>query len=113
MGVGVGVGVGISVGVASVVSVGDCEGSGIFGDSVSVETGVGGVAVALSTGLRLLLLLIATKSAVISIRTLVVAPSLISNLTIMSSLFEGTVKPTLVSSVNVAVASFTCKRIFE
>ena len=112
-GVGVGVGVGFSVDVGSEVSVGDAVGTGMFGDSVGVETGVGSVTVALSTGLRLLLLLMATESAVMSMSTLVVAPSLISNLTIMSILSEGTFKTVVLPSVNVAVASLTCKRIFE
>ena len=74
------------MGVASGVSVGDAVGD-VLGDSVGVETGAGGVTVALSTGLRLLLLLMATESAVMSMRTLVIAPSFISNLTIISILW--------------------------
>lgn len=113
VGVGVGVGVGFSVGAGSEVSVGDAVDAEMLGDSVGVETGEGGVTVALSTGLRLLLLLIATESAVMSMSTLVVAPSLISNLTIMSILSEGTFKIAVLPSANVAVASLMCKRIFE
>lgn len=112
-GVGVGVGVGFSVDVSFGVSVGDVVGPRVLGGSVGVETGVGGVTVALSTGLRLLLWLIAAESAVMSMSTLVVEPSFISNLTMMSTLFEGTFRATVLSSVNVAVASWMCKRIFE
>lgn len=101
MGVGasVGVGVGVSVGVA--------------GPGVSVLVDVAGsVTVALTTGLRLWLLLMATESAVISISTLVVASSLIWKWTIISILSEGTFKLTTLPSWNVAVASFTCNRMF-
>lgn len=111
--VGVGIGIGVSVGVASGVSVGDAVGADVFGDSVGVETGAGGVTTAFSTGLRLLLLLMATESAVMSMRTLVIAPSFISNLMIISILLEGTFKTAVVPSVNVAVASLMCRRIFE
>lgn len=55
----------------------------------------------------------ATESAVMSMETLVVSPSLISNWTLMSILSEGTFKGAVLSSVNVAVASLTWKRIFE
>jgi len=110
----VGMGVGSFVGVVSMVSAGDAEGSGTFGESAGVEIGSGAVTVALSTGLRLWLLLIATQSAVMSIRTLVVAPSWISKWMIISILPEGTFKSIPSgSSWKVAVASLTCKRIFE
>ena len=69
-----------------------------LGDSVGVESGVGGVTVALSTGLRLLLLLMATVSAVMSISTLVVAPSSIWKWIIMSILSEGTFRLAVVPS---------------
>ena len=100
------------MGVASGVSVGDAVGD-VLGDSVGVETGAGGVTAALSTGLRLLLLLMATESAVMSMRTLVIAPSFISNLTIISILSDGTFRTAVVPSVNAAAASFICRRIFE
>ena len=83
-----------------------------FGDSVGVEFGVGGVTVALRTGFRLLLLLMAVVSAVMSMSNLVVEPSSIWKCTIMSILFEGTFRSVVLSSWNVAVASLTCRRIF-
>ena len=58
-------------------------------------------------------MLIEAESAVMSISTVVVAPSLISNLIIMSILSEGTFKVATLLSVNVAFASWTCRRIFE
>ncbi len=108
--VGVGVGVGFSVGVASGGSVGNAVNTGVFDDSVGGEI-AGGMTVALRTGLRLWLLLMATESAVISMSTLVVAFSLISNLTSKSILPEGTFKTAVLPSANVAVASLTWSRI--
>ena len=121
MGSGVGVGSTISAGVGagvgsaiseegSGVSVGDAKGVDKFGESSVVETGVGAVAVALNTGFRFPWLLM---EAVISMSTLVVSPSLIWNLMIMSILSEGTFRSLVLSSEYVAVASLTCKRIFE
>ena len=115
--VGVGEGVGDSVGVSVGESVGVPVGSSV-GVAVVAGVLVGSsdcITVALITGLRLWLLLIAAGSAVMSIITWVVSPSTISNLTIMSILSEGTFRGTSVSglSENTAAASETCKRIFE
>ena len=79
---------------------------------MGVGSGVGGVTVALITGLRLLLLLMATVSAVISISTFVVESSFIWKWIIKSILSEGTFKSAVLPSWKVAVASLTCKRIF-
>jgi len=114
--VGVGVGVDDSVGV----SVGDSVGV-LVGFSVGAPTveGVlvvssGGMTVALITGLRLWLLLMAAESAVMSIITWVFSSATIVNLTIMSILSEGTVRDTSFGSLeNTASADKTCNRIFE
>ena len=104
------------MGVASGVSVGDAVGD-VLGDSVGVETGAGGghVTAALSTGLRLLLLLMATESACHVYEDL-------SYCTFFYFLFEfddyihfigGFFTTAVVPSVNAAAASFICRRIFE
>ncbi len=105
-----GVGANVSAGVVVGVSDGDSEVEDMFGGSVVGEV-VGGVTVALITGLRLLLVLIATESAVMSIRTVVVSPSLISNLTRTLIFSEGTFSSAVFSFAKVAVASKMCKRI--
>ena len=114
---GLGEGVGDSVGVSVGESVGVPVGSSV---GVAVVAGVlvgssGGMTVALITGLRFRLLLMAADSAVMSIMTWVVSPSTISNFTITSILSEGTVRGTSVSrsSENTAAAFRTRKRIFE
>lgn len=92
------------------VSVGDAEGAIKSGELSVVEAWGRFVAVALNTGFRFPWLLM---EAVISMSTVVVSPSLIWNLIIMSILSEGTFRSAVVSSEYVAVASLICKRIFE
>jgi len=109
--VGVGVGVGSTISEEGFrVSVGDAVGADESGELSVVETSGSVVAVALNTGFRFPWLLM---EAVISMSTFVVSPSLIWNLMIMSILSEGTFRSAVLSSEYVAVASLTCKRIFE
>ena len=71
---------------------------GVVGLGVGVVVSEG-TTVALSTGLRLWLLLIAAESADMSIKTLVVAFSFISKWIIMSILSDGTFRLSVVPSL--------------